>query len=191
MTDQHKITLTHLNIRQSIAVLLTKLIFIDCLLSVTVVGFYFILVQGDQIISALSSNASLFLGVFFGLGITKVFLTMYIVLSWLNEYYEITPENIIHKKGIIFTKTEQYALDKIRTMDIQDNLIGELCNFATITLYDIRLNKYLDMYLIHNPQRYTAILKALRPHIEMRKDHIRLPFIPQRENDKEEQEENI
>lgn len=183
MTEQHKITLTHLNIRQSIAVLLTKLIFIDSLLAITVVGFYFLLVQGDQIIPALSSSASLFLGVFIGLGIIKVFLTIYIILSWLNEYYEITPENIIHKKGIIFTKTEHYALDKIRTMDIQDNLIGEMCNFATITLYDIRLNKYLDMYLIHNPQRYAAILKTLRPHIEIKQDRIRLPFIPKREND--------
>ncbi|MBP9718909.1 MAG: PH domain-containing protein [Candidatus Levybacteria bacterium] len=183
MTELHKLTLTNLNIRQSIAVLLTKLIFIDVILAIAVIGFYFILVKGEQILPTASSNSSLFLSVFIGFGILKIFLTIYIVLSWLNEYYEITPEHIFHKKGIIFTKTEQYELDKIRMMDIQDNFIGELCNFATITLYDIRLSKYLDMYLIHNPHRYASVLKTLRPHIEIKKDRVRLPFLPKREND--------
>lgn len=181
-----KITLTYLNIRQSIAVLLAKLVLADLIFSLIVIGFYFVLVQGDRFVQSASTNSSLFLSVFTILGVIKICISGYIVLRWLNEYYEITPEYIIHKRGLIFRKTEQYRLDHVRAMDIEDTFLGEIFNFATITLYDIRLNKYLDMYLIHNPQRYANVLRALRPHIEMKKDRVRLPFMPNRENESDE-----
>lgn len=190
MNEDHKITLTYLNIRQSIAVLLAKLILADVLLAITVIGLYFFLVQGDTFLHTSFSQSIVFLYLFLILGVTKILLSTFIVLLWLNEYYEITSESVIHKQGIIFRKTEQYALDKIRVMEIKDSFIGELFNFATITLYDIRLQKYLDMYLIHNPQRYTHILQALRPHIEIKKDRVRLPFMPKRANGELETDKN-
>ncbi len=127
------------------------------------------------------SNTTVFLASFTVIGVIKILLTLYIVLQWLFEYYEITPENILHKHGIIFRKTELYDLDKIRAMDVQDTFLGELFSFATITLYDIRLNKYLDMYLIHNPQRYAHIIKTLRPDIEIKEDNVRLPYMPKKD----------
>jgi hypothetical protein len=135
----------------------------------------------------ISIQPEVFIVTFGFLGIMKIVFDIYIILKWLHEYYEITPENVIHKKGIIFRKTEQYGLDKVRMMDIQDSFIGELFNFATITLYDIRLNKYLDMYLIHNPDRYANILKKLRPHIEVKKDRVWLPFLKREERDIEDE----
>lgn len=186
MAELHTITLTHLNIRQSIAVLLAKLVLADFILAFLVFACYFLLVQGDTWMQTRFSTSFIFLGVFAMLGMCKILLSIFIVLRWLHEYYEITPEYVIHKKGIIFRKSEQYGLDKVRMMDVQDTFIGELFNFATITLYDIRLNKYLDLYLIHNPQRYAKILKTLRPHIEIKTDRIRLPFLPKEENGEEE-----
>ncbi|MBI3888120.1 PH domain-containing protein [Candidatus Microgenomates bacterium] len=118
----------------------------------------------------------LFLSVFGVVGICKIFLSIYIVLLWLNEYYEITPENIIHKRGIIFRKSEMYRLSKVREIKVHDSFLGELLNFATITLYDIRLQKYLDLYLIHNPKRYERILKTLRPSLEVQTDRVHIPF---------------
>lgn len=181
----HKITFTYLNIRQSIVILLAKLIFIDFLLAVLVIGFYFVLVRSDEIFGISLDITSLFLAAFVITGIIKIALSIYVVLLWLNEYYEITPESIIHRTGVIFRKAQLYELDKIRVMDVQDSFIGEIFNFATITLYDIRLNKYLDMYLIHNPQRYAHVLKELRPHIEIKEDSVRLPFMPKKDLIKE------
>lgn len=185
MTD-YKITFTYLNIRQSIAILLAKLTVLDIALAIIVVGFYFLLVQGEAIVGfRLSTNTWFFLLLFGIIGIIKIALGIFIVLLWLNEYYEITPEYIIHKRGLIFRKTEQYRIDHIRAMDVQDTFLGELFNFATVSLYDIRMNKYLDLYNIHNPRRYTHVLKELRPHIEIKKDKVRLPFIPKEENGEE------
>lgn len=176
-----QITLTHLNIRQSIAILLAKLILTDIIMAVIIIGFYFMLVKGEAIIPFASSNTNLFLIVFTFAGFIKIALSVYIVLEWLNEYYEITPEYVIHKQGIIFRKTEKYGIDKIRRISVQDTFLGELLNYATVTFYDLRLNKALDMYLIHNPDRYAKILRMLKPELEIKTDRIRLPLMPKRE----------
>ncbi|MFI5265141.1 MAG: PH domain-containing protein [Candidatus Levyibacteriota bacterium] len=176
MADEKQITLTYLNIRQSIAILLTKLILIDIILSVIVVGFYFAIASGTQILGLYLTNPFLFLTVLGIVGIFKIVISCYVVLQWLNEYYEITPEYIVHKHGIIFKKQEHFRLDHVRSMNIQDMAIGELFNFATITLFDLRLNKYLDMYLVHNARRYAKVLKQLRPNIEMKEDHVWNPL---------------
>jgi hypothetical protein len=180
--NHQKITLTHINIRQSIIIMISKLILNDILLAFLVIGFYFVLVQGDTIIRDVSRNSALFLWVFVGFGVLKVGMNIYVIHQWLNEYYEITPEAIIHKRGLIFRKTEKYNLDKVRRIRIEDTLLGEIFNFATISFYDIRLNKFLDLYLIHNPDRYANILRVLKPELEIQTDKVRLPFIPKRDS---------
>jgi len=171
-----KITLTYLNIRQSIVILIAKLILIDVILAAVVVGFYFLVVQNMLIVGEINMAANIFLA-FFGLsGIFKIVMCVFVVLQWLNEYYEMTPEYVVHKTGIIFKKQEQYRIDHIRRINVEDTFLGELLNFATITVFDIRLNKYMDMYLIHNARRYAKIFQQLRPDIEMKEDHVWLPF---------------
>ena len=178
--SEHTITLTHLNIRQSIAILLSKLVLADILVAIVVIGFYFLLVQGEQYMQIIGKYTIAILIIFALFGIIKIGLTVYIVLQWLFEYYEITPEAVIHKKGIIERKTEKYNLKNVRKVIIHDTFLGELFNFATVTLFDIRLNKYLDMYLIHNPDRYVKILKQIRPHLETKTDHVNIPLLRMR-----------
>lgn len=175
MTDGKAITLTYLNIRQSIAVLLAKLVAVDILMAGIVIFLYWTLITGSTFFGYDSSLVFLF--TFIALGLVKAFIDTYVILLWLNEYYEITPDSIVHRKGVIFRKTQMYDVNKVRSMDVQDTFLGEMFNFATITLYDIRLNKYLDMYLIHNAQRYAHVLKQLRPSIEISEDKVRLPFM--------------
>lgn len=174
---EEKITLTYLNIRQSIAILIAKLTTIDIVLALIVIGFYYLIVQSNSLVNDITLASNIFLGFFILIGIFKIIIGCYVVLLWLNEYYEITPEHVIHRKGIIFKTQEQYQIDHVRRISVQDSFIGELLNFATITLYDIRLNKYLDMYLIHNARRYAKVFQQLRPHIEIKEDHVWLPFV--------------
>ncbi len=172
-----KITLTYLNVRQSIVILIAKLVTIDVVLAVLVIGVYFLIMRNSALLQDIALASTLFLGFFIIAGIFKIILGCYMVLLWLNEYYEITPEYVVHKKGIIFKKQEQYRIDHVRRIDVEDTFLGEMLNFATITLYDIRLNRYMDMYLIHNARRYAKIFQQLRPEIEMKEDHVWLPFI--------------
>lgn len=176
-----KITLTYLNIRQSIAILIARLVLIDIILAVIVVGAYYLVVQSGLVLNDVALGFWIFISIFGLTGLVKILITVYVVLLWLNEYYEITPEYIYHKSGIIFKKKEQYRIDHIRRITVEDSFLGEMLNFATITLYDIRFQKYLDMYLIHNARRYAKVLQELRPEIEIKEDHIWLPFIKHNE----------
>lgn len=176
--EKHTITMTHLNIRQSIVFLLAKLIVTDILLAIIIIGFYLILIWVENSSGTSFDSMFLFPIAFSINGLLKILLSVYIVLQWLNEYYEITPEYIYHKKGIIFRKVEEFRVDQIRRIDVQDSFLGELFNFATISIYDTRLNKTLDLYLIHNPKRYVQVLKELKPDLEEEEDNISLGVLP-------------
>jgi hypothetical protein len=107
----------------------------------------------------------------------KLLLSTYTILLWLNEYYEITPEFVSHRKGIVHRTQEKYKLENLRKIIVNNTLFGEMFNFGTVSFFDIRLNKYLDMYLIHNPDRYANIFKKLIPDIEVKEDRIWLPYM--------------
>lgn len=175
MTDKKHITLTYLNVRESISILLIKLIAVELLFFVFFLLYYSAIIYGERFVPWIGQK-TLFLLVFGLFLILKIVASSYVILQWLNEYYEITPDHVLHKQGIIFRKTQHYTLNHIRAMDVRESFLGELFNFATVTLYDIRLNKYLDMYLIHNARRYAKILKELRPQIEMKRDHVWMPL---------------
>ena len=176
-----KITLTYLNIRQSISILIARLILIDVVLAGLVIGAYFLIVQSRIFADNPGWDAVVFLSFFGFAGLVKIIITCYVVLLWLNEYYEITPEYIYHRKGLIFKKREQYRIDHIRRITVEDSFLGEMFNFATVTLFDIRFQKYLDMYLIHNARRYAKVLQQLRPEIEIKEDHVWMPFLKREE----------
>jgi uncharacterized membrane protein YdbT with pleckstrin-like domain len=177
--EEQKITLTHLNIRQSIVILLAKLIALDIVLTSLVIGIYWFLTVLESYLQIADTRTFLFLILLGVIGLIKIVLTVLVILQWLNEYYEITPLYIYHKKGIIFRKTQEYRIDQIRRIEIKDSFLGEIFNYATISIYDLRLNKSVDFYLIHNPTRYANILKQIKPTIEALEDHTRLPFLPQ------------
>lgn len=167
------ITLTHLNIRQSISILLGKLIFLDIVAAILVIAVYFGVVTGGDFLNFSYQNTYLFLGLLILIGIIKLILDSYAILEWLNEYYEITPEYIISKKGIIIRHEERHRIDNIRDLDISRSLLGNLFNFGTITIFDDRMHKDLDMNYIHNPLRYVEVLKRVNPNIEKKEDKLR------------------
>lgn len=163
------ITVTHINIRQSITILLLKILTLDVIIAFFTIIFFSL--------ASFSPNAtftervlSFNVLVFVLMGILKISFTIYIILLWLNEYYEITPKAIIHKKGIIYRNTEKFELEYVRTLKVYQGLLGRILNFGTVELHDIRRNKRVEMYLIHNPHRYVRILEDLLedPHEEIR-----------------------
>ena len=109
--------------------------------------------------------------------IVKIGLTTFVVLEWLNEYYEITPKTVVHKRGVIFREIDRFSLDKVRAVSVQQGIFGKIINSGTLTLYDVRLNKYMDLFQIHNPMKYLHVFEDLIPNLEERKtvlrEHIR------------------
>ena len=178
-----KITVTHLNIRQSIFLLLFKLILLDAFAAFLAIVFFSLLstpfFSAEVRVYLLTFHFVYFLF----LVIVKIFLTLYVVLYWLNEYYEIHPDKIVHRNGIIWRKEEQYPLRQIRLIKMEQGTLGKLCNYGTLELFDWDLNKYTMMYLIHNPQRYVEILEGLTPRAGHEKDVLREHLLREKEDE--------
>lgn len=155
-----KILIHHVNVRQSISILLFKLIILDIIAAVIAI-FYFSSVTfapNTSIIAGIISFNALY---FILLGVIKIFFTVYIILSWLNEYYEISPHRIVHRKGFFKRDEEEVKFTIIKALKLYQGVVGRLFNFGTIELYDERRNKRLELYLIHDPHRHVKIIESL------------------------------
>lgn len=168
--EKNKITVTHINVRQSISLLILRLILIDIISAVLFISFHSLLFN-TGISRTLNLNPDFYyIILFLILIIAKISLTVYLVLEWLSEYYEITPEAIIHRKGFVFKNIDKRSLDKVRYINLIRGPVAGILNYGTLRLFDIRLNKYMDLYLIHNPIRYMHILEDLLPNLEEKKE---------------------
>lgn len=168
------IVVTHVNIRQSIFILLLKLLVLEFIAAGCLVLFqsFFFTPYATRI--SLYFHIELFNTPFFLLLVLLKIITMcYVVFSWLEEYYEIYPTEVIHKKGIIFKKEQRYLLKHIGSVGLQQGVLGRIFNFGSIKLYDWLLGKDVYLYLIHNPLRYHGILKKLLVESDKEKEIFR------------------
>lgn len=162
------IQVTHVNVRTSISLLLAKLLFIE-IMSGGLAVFSF---------SSLSIIRDTFTGfeftaftipIFITFLFIKMSLSIYIVLQWLNEYYEITSTTLYHRRGVFFKKEEKFLLSHVRMVEVYQSAYGRMFNFGTVSLSDFRGTKYQDMYMIHNPFRYSQIIEELIPSSDGKK----------------------
>ncbi len=164
------ILVTHLTVRQSITILVLKLILIDIITAVVFLFSHSILFN-TNVSSSLSINQNAYnTAIFLFLIFAKISLTIYLVFEWLNEYYEIRPNSIIYKKGIIFRKIKRQDLVLIRAAKVERGLFARVLNYGSINLYDIRLNQEMKLYLIHNPIKYLHVLESIIPDLEEEKE---------------------
>lgn len=163
---QTAITMTHVNIRQSISFLLLKLVLIDILAVLALILFFSSFVSPNLSLEIrlllFSSNTFYFLSVV----LLKLFLSLFAVFQWLFEYYEIWPNKVTHKNGIIWTRKEDHELRDIKYLGIEQGLFGRLLNFGTISLFDWKNEVRATLYLIHNPKKYYHLLQDIVPTME-------------------------
>lgn len=158
-----KIHVTHINIRESIFFLLLKLILLDVIAAIIAV-LYFSSVS-NKFIPEIINNAILSYNIAFFLILVflKIALSIYVVMRWLTEYYEIWPHAIIYRKGIFWRDQEKHPFAQMRTVKIEQGIFGKIFGFGTITLYNWYLEENVSMYLIHNPAKYFQIIESLMP----------------------------
>ena len=157
------ITVTHLNVRQSISFMLLRFCVVEVIFDTLILFLYlplsYLEFPFERTGDLLSTENILFLILVAG----KMFFSLFVVLQWLNEYYEILPQKFIHKKGVIFKYEEEYIFSHIMSVDYEQSFLGEFFNYGTIHMYDRYISRDIYMYLIHNPRKYFKILKDLIP----------------------------
>ena len=146
-----RIVVTHVNVRQSIVFLITKLIVLDILATFTALVFFSPLaipLPTEVKTQIISYNIWYFGLLLFG----KIFLTLFIVLEWLNEYYEITSTKIFHRRGIIWRRENVYAIisgdksTRITAIGVKQSALGRIFNYGTLFFYDRGVYKYYYLY---------------------------------------------
>jgi membrane protein YdbS with pleckstrin-like domain len=159
---------THVNIRTSIILVILKIMLIDMLAVFAYLGFFWIISSGNLTNSASSlliSNSYFYF--------IKLIATLYIIIQWLNEYYEITPSQIIYRRGILWRRVDVYNYNHIRSIGIQQSFIGKILDYGSLSIFDRGVYKYYFLNFIHNPHRYFKILHSLCPDADIEKDVFR------------------
>lgn len=172
--ENHKhIKVSHVNVRVSLVFLLLKLVLLDVIAGVLVLLFFGVLsfsfIPEDLRLLVFSNNVWFFVL----LVIAKIVLTVFVVLQWINEYYEITPIKIFYRRGIIWRKEDIYDLALVRSIGIRQGIFGRIFNYGTLFIYDRGVYKYYYFSDIHNPLRYLDVLHHLLPAVDIEKDVIR------------------
>lgn len=170
--EDGKLKVTHINIRPSISILVLQLIALNVLSAAVIVALYLAVVSYSFLME-LILNAYIGLTLISMIFFAQISLTIYAVVVWMNEYYEVFPEYLIHRRGVVFRKESKFPIRNIRFIHVSQDILGRLLNYGTLTLLDGRRNKFLDLYLIHNPVRYYQILDKLNSSINEEKESLR------------------
>ncbi len=91
----------------------------------------------------------------------EVLVVLIITLTWVNEYYEVSPGQIIHKRGILIRKENTYTCQHIQTIDLDQGFIGRIFNYGTLTLYSPALEDKIYLNNIDKPQEYIEKIKKI------------------------------
>ncbi|MDP3941124.1 MAG: PH domain-containing protein [bacterium] len=164
-----KISVDHVNVRISISFLVLKLIAADVITTVVLVLLYSAIFQTGLQEWLPAATPEMGLVGIIALTVIESLLTVFVVLGWVSEYYEISSYGIAHKSGVIFKKVDRYGMQNIKQILISQGFFGKMLNYGTLTVFDWRLDKCAEMYAIHNPRRYLRILESILPNVDEHK----------------------
>ncbi|KXK08989.1 MAG: Bacterial membrane flanked domain protein [Microgenomates bacterium OLB22] len=99
------------------------------------------------------------------------------IYQWVYEYYEIYPDRVIHRRGLIFQTREHWSLTNIVEIELQQGFLGKIFNWGTIKLLDREQRQKFSLYMIHNPHKYYAVLRRLTPQADLEKHVVIEPTV--------------
>lgn len=170
---EHNIYVTHITIRQSIFFLHLRLVLIEILAAFGLIVFL-TLALSTEVKQRIGSDIIVFnIPIFLVLVAIKLATIIYVIIDWLNEYYEITPKEMIFKKGLLFKTEQRTLMGHIGSVNLDQGILGRIFNFGTLKLFNWTNEKYVYLYLIHNPTKYMNILEKLLPEADREKKVFR------------------
>lgn len=178
--EKKQIIVTHVTIRQSLFFLVLKLLVVEAIAAVGVVLFHTVLLA-SEIMGSPQALGLFNIPLFVVFVILKFGLTLFIIDRWLEEYYEITPEEIIHRKGRFIRDEERWTVRHLASIKVEQGFLGRIFNYGTIKTHNWARNRDFYLYLIHNPMKYATILQNLAPEADKERHVFREHLIEKEE----------
>lgn len=97
--------------------------------------------------------------------IQNIFL-VYIVLRWVNDYYEIGPDEIAHVTGTLSRTRKSYPYRDIQSITVHQSFLGRLFKYGEINLYIPTLGHDLHFKEVSHPSRFVELVKSANPILE-------------------------
>lgn len=167
------IGLKYVTVRQSISFLLLRLLCIDLIAASGMVLTYYVFLTASDITRYGTNIMYIGMPLFITLVFVKMIITIYVVLQWVNEYYKITPNEVIHKRGFFMKREEANKFEHLSSLRLEQGFLGRIFNYGTIRLTNFVTEKNVYLYLIHNPTKYKEVLDELMPALDEEKKVFR------------------
>ena len=105
--------------------------------------------------------------IFFLILITVIqnIILVYIVLSWVNDFYEIGSKEITHVTGIFSKTRRSYPYRDIQSITVHQGFMGRLLNYGEINLYIPTLGHDLHFREVASPRRFVELVKEANPNL--------------------------
>lgn len=143
---------------------------------------YFFLIFNTTIIDWRALNLWGAIAIFLLLACGKISLTIYVVLEWMDEYYEVFQDHMNYVKGVFYKTKRRIAYEDIENIHIEQGVVGKLLNFGTIRLFNWKSQKYEYLYQVHNPMRYYHVFEKLMPKVDREEKTFKKKLIEQEQD---------
>jgi uncharacterized membrane protein YdbT with pleckstrin-like domain len=149
-------------IRGSIILLAMKLMLLTIIFDITYSFIFYLLNRYFNLPLNLHDNfASILLILFITKNLIEVTLLIYLVLSWANTLFYIQNNHLVIKRGIFHTYEDVYDFKTIRSIEVEQSLIGKILHFGNIILRSSASGGYQVMVTLlglSDPQKQERIL---------------------------------
>lgn len=169
MTTKENKTLPPIVVRKSTALFIIRIIVLELIFEVIYLSWrgiiHFFPFSLETLITLNSLSLIFFL--IFVTVIQNIFLII-ISLRWVNDYYEIRPDEIAHITGIITKTDKSYPYRDIQSVTVHQRFFGRLFKYGSIHLYIPTLGHDLNFDEVSNPAKFAELIKRNIPKTEGR-----------------------
>lgn len=155
-----KIFITHVNIRQSLSLLVIKLIIIEVIVTtlfLVTCNTFTCYSSGLLAVYAIICSCA------------QLILTVMVVSKWMHEYYEISSTGVTHRNGFLRHDKDESKFAHLTAISIEQSFLGQLLNFGTIHLFNKETKEEFYLYQIHNPVKYYQLILNIDPGLDEEK----------------------
>lgn len=151
-------------IRESVVILVLKLTAALLLFEILYAAVFYSVNLGPSLPFDLHHHIAI---VVFALEIIKlifqVFLVLNVTLSWTNNAYYISGNNLIRKTRIIHTEEDIFNFEDVKSISVNQSVMGKILNFGEIKLKIKSEDDQEDIYMINiaDPKKYERIIRTL------------------------------
>lgn len=147
-------------IKQSPLILIRRIIEVEFFVSLFLFFFSF-LANYEQLYRSTPIGAFLRydIFVFVASAILQLVITVVIFFVWHNEEYRIKEREILHRKGLFFTKEQSLLFKTVLTVEYKRSPLEFLLNYGTIVIHTSGSSKPFFIRSIDTAEIYTNIIK--------------------------------